>query len=163
MSFRTGGVKVKRILILMALLLVWTGSANGGTLKVMVPIDEFERMDERLEVLEKENSVLKADMNAFGDAEALNQQNKEMGARLNALEGENSKLQNEVESLRGTDQGTAQKKMESQISSLERKNARLKKDVRKLKDDGVLYASDRKTAREIYSSAINASTTHVFK
>jgi tetrahydromethanopterin S-methyltransferase subunit G len=111
MSFRTGGVKVKRILILMALLLVWTGSANGGVLKVMVPIDEFEQMSERLDVLEKENNVLKADMNALGDAEVLNRQNKEMGARLNALEGENNKLQREVSALKGTDAASEKEKM----------------------------------------------------
>jgi uncharacterized protein (UPF0335 family) len=163
MSFRTGGVKVRRILILMAMLLVWTGSANGGVLKVMVPIDEFEAMSGRLERLEKENITLKEDVKSFGDAKALGDRNKELEGRLNALESENSKLQNEVGSLRGTDQATAQDKMESRVSSLERKNARLKKDIRKLKDEGVLYASDRKTAREVFSHARKASTSHVFK
>jgi cell division protein FtsB len=163
MSFRTGGVKVKRILILMALLLVWTGSANGGVLKVMVPIDEFEQMSERLDVLEKENNVLKADMNALGDAEVLNRQNKELGARLNALEGENNKLQREVSALKGTDAASEQEKMESHISSLEKKNARLKRNINKLKDEGVLYASDRRAARAVYSNALKASSGHVFK
>ncbi len=154
---------MKRILILMALLLVWTGSANGGPLKVLVPIDEFERMDERLEVLENENIALKADMNALGDAEALNRQNKEMSARLNDLESENNKLQSDLAAIQGTDSATAQQKMESQISSLEKKNARLKRNIKKLKDEGVIYASDRRVARTVYFNARKASSDHVFK
>ena len=154
---------MRRILILMAMLLVWTGSANGGVLKVMVPIDEFEAMSGRLERLEKENSALQKDVESFGDAKALGDKNKDLEGRLNALESEKSKLQSEIETLKGTDQATAQEKMESQISSLEKKNARLKRNVRKLKDEGVLYASDRKTAREVFSNARKASTSHTFK
>jgi len=147
----------------MALLLVWTGSANGGVLKVMVPIDEFEEMSDRLEVLEKENSTLQEDMKTFGDAEAMSQQNKELGARLNALESEKSKLQREVAALKGMDTADEQKKMESQIARLEKKNARLKRDVNKLKEQGVLYASDRRVAKDVFSTARKASTGHVFK
>ena len=154
---------MKRILILMALLLVWTGSANGGVLKVMVPIDEFEQMSKRLDVLEKENTELKDEMKTFGDAEAMSRQNKELSERLNALENEKNKLQNEVAVMKGTDAATEQQKMESQISSLERQNARLKRDVNKLKDEGVLYSSDRRTAREVYFIARKSSTSHVFK
>jgi hypothetical protein len=129
----------------------------------MVPIDEFEEMSGRLEKLEKENSVLKKDIESFGDTKALGDKNKDLEGRLNALESENSKLQSEVETLRGTDQAASQKKLESRISSLERKNNKLKKNIRKLKDEGVLYASDRKTAREIYYKARKSSANHVFK
>ena len=93
----------------------------------------------------------------------MSQKNKELGASLNSLESENSKLQGEIAAMKGTDSATEQQKMEKQISSLEKKNAKLQRNVKKLKDEGVLYASDSRVANHVYSSALKASTSHVFK
>ncbi|MCK4837557.1 MAG: hypothetical protein KAS94_02085 [Desulfobulbaceae bacterium] len=132
---------MKRIFGIMAILLIWTGSVNAGVLKVMIPVDEFEKLESRLETLEKENSQLKsgAEFQPIKPPKADRASYaKEMQARIEALERENNQLRKEVlkplpaVSLEAEKASAAARELEVQLNNLEQENNLLKQQVESL-------------------------------
>jgi chromosome segregation ATPase len=116
-----GGLNMKQIFWIMAMLLIWAGPVNAGVLKVMVPIDEFEQMDSRIEALERENRQLQKEVESSGGSK--------MSPQLDALEQENSQLRQQVRSLAGK---SSDIEIESQLDTLEQENNRLRQQVESL-------------------------------
>lgn len=160
---------MKQIFGIMAILLIWTGLAGAGVLKVKVPIDEFEQMKSRLETLENENSQLKKDVDslAANPAETEKAANtKEIEARINALAQENDQLKEEIKSLAdkpSESEAAHAKEFGSKLDSLGRENRQLKQSLASLQEAGALQRSDSRTARHLYFESNKKLAQHIFK
>lgn len=148
---------MKRILGIMAILLIWAGSVNAGVLKVMIPVDDFEQMESRLKTLEKENRQLKsgAEISPIRPPkEDRARYAKEMQARIEALERENNQLRQEVlkplpsVSLEAEKALSAAKEMEVKLNTLEQENTQLKQQVESL---AVISSEDVEASKEMDS------------
>jgi predicted nucleic acid-binding Zn-ribbon protein len=150
-------------------LLIWTGSAGAGVLKVKVPVNEFEQMESRLEALENENRQLKMDINSLATKPTATEKavnTEEITARINALEQENNQLKKEVASLTAESSGSTtshEKEIGAKLDSLGRENRRLKQSVAALKEVGALQRSDSRTASHQYFETNKKFATHIFK
>ncbi|MEN8134967.1 MAG: hypothetical protein ABFS18_05455 [Thermodesulfobacteriota bacterium] len=129
---------MKRIFGIMAILLIWAGAVDAGVLKVMVPVDEFEQMESRLEELKKENRQLKKGSNSLPDKTTevdRTAYTNEMQSRIEALERENNQLKQEANqplpanSLEAERAANAAEELEAQLKELEQENKHLKQEV----------------------------------
>ena len=152
---------MKRIFGIMAILLIWTGSANAGQLKVMVPVDEFEQLESRLAALEQENSQLQQEVKSLAEKPS----EKKMGSQVDALVQENNQLKQEVESLaeKSSAEAASSKGMDTRLGALGRENRQLKRSVASLKEEGALLRSDKRTARHVYFERNKKFSSHIFK
>ena len=162
---------MKKTLILAALMLIWVGPANSGELKVQIPVNDYEKIQSRLDALENENSRLKQEVNSLEsnstppapETSASAQPSEEMLERLSALEKENSQLKQEVEVMQNAPEPqTVDDDIESRLSSLENQNIRLNQKIKSYKDRGVrIVDNDRRTARQVFRDMRNGKTeTH---
>lgn len=153
---------MKKTFWLMAIILIWTGSAGAGVLKVKVPVNDFEQMQSRLEALEKENIQLQQEVKSLTKKPAEN----ELGTQIDALEKENAKLKEEIKSLaeKSSEADAASiNAMNSRLDSLGRENRQLKRSVASLKETGTDLVSDRRTAKQAYSGTNKQLNSHIFK
>ncbi len=123
---------MKRILLLMAAVLVWNGAALAGELKVAVPVDEFKKIQARLEALEQENAQLKQGSKRSDAAGYSASANTEMQNRLQSMESENNRLRKELSSLSGSPGGQVGSNAETQakLDALVKENSQLKDAAR---------------------------------
>jgi chromosome segregation ATPase len=150
----------------MTALFFCTGAATAADLKVMVPVDDFKKLNARVETLEQENRQLQRAVEAgtaggatreslalqsqLATLEEENNQLKrqiqtmqgqpvgaDLSARISALEQENSQLRMQVTELQEQDQSGTDSDMESRLAAAENENSRLRQQVRILKEGGV--------------------------
>lgn len=120
---------MKRIFFLMAAMLAWNVASQAGDLKIAVPVDEFKKMQARLEALEQENNQLKqGDRHSAAAASAT--ATDEMH-RLQVMESENARLRQEISGLKGSQSGSAvSAEIQAKLDSLAKENNQLKDAVR---------------------------------
>lgn len=140
---------MKRIFLLMAAMLVWNGAVLAGELKVAVPVDEFKKMQARLQALEEENSHLKDGANRPTALAPPAPASVELQTRLQAMENENNRLRQEMGALKVNQGGQAASTTEIQakLDALAKENNQLKDSLRaggaataSSKDEGGLQA-----------------------
>ncbi|MDF1578316.1 MAG: hypothetical protein P1P81_07720 [Desulfobulbales bacterium] len=152
---------MRKIMGIAAILLIWVGSANGGELKVQVPVDEFEQIKSRLETLEQENQALRSEVKTMAkrttDAELKEQRDK--------LARENEELRQQAESLaeKSLAEAAHAEKKDSRIDAMGSENRQLKRTVAVLKESGEALRSDRRTARQVYFEANKTFATHIYR
>jgi len=112
---------VKRILLIVAALLICSVTARAGELKVMVPVDDFKQMQAKLKGLEEENSQLKQAVNSSAAVGVNGQETAALQSRLTSMEQENTSLRQQLQSQ----QGQASDDLASRISALEQENSQL--------------------------------------
>lgn len=159
---------MKKIYWIMAILLIWAGSANAGVLKVKIPADDFEQMKSRLEALEKENNQLQQEVKSLSDrsSEAKKTSDaKELESKISALTQKNNKLKKEIESMTeaSSNDAASAERLANNLDTLGRENRQLKKSVATLKESGATLRSDRRTARHVYYEASKKLNNHIFK
>ena len=181
---------MKQIIMFMAILLIWAGTANAGVLKVKVPADEYEQMKSQLETLKMENSKLKQAVNDIAENPSTdNADAEELLSQLEALENENSKLKQAVgylsekssinepatteivtqldalakENNQLKQQLEATKDVNDRLNALGKENRKLKRSVASLKEKGSLQRGDRRTARQVYHDPQKTFADHIFK
>jgi chromosome segregation ATPase len=118
---KPGGVKVKRILLIMVALLICSVTARAGELKVMVPVDDYKQMQAKLKGLEEENSQLKQAVNSSAAVAGNGQETAALQSQLSSLEQENTSLRQQLQSQ----QGQASEDLAARISALEQENSQL--------------------------------------
>ncbi|MBU0675927.1 MAG: hypothetical protein KJ950_14925 [Proteobacteria bacterium] len=157
---------MRRIILLITVLLAWSGFVTGAELKVMVPIDDFKQMKSRLDSLESENVQLKQEvrtLNRQGDGTQV----ESMKGRLESLEQENNQLRQQASAVESKAVApVTDSEMGVKISSLEQENYNLRRRVLVLKDEGLAasYSEDRRSAKHVYSSSRGHDyTKNVFK
>lgn len=121
---------MKKILLLMAAMLVCKGSVWAGDLKVAVPLDDFKKMQSRLEALEKENNQLKEGAQKAETAPAT--ASVELQSRLQYMENENNRLRQEVSALKGSQGGQApvNADVQAKLDALSKENSQLREAAR---------------------------------
>ena len=151
---------MKKTVTLLALMLIWIGTAYAGELKVQIPVNDYEKIQSRLDALESENSKLKQEVSSLENnsvspspqAMVNTQPSEEMLSQLSELERENNQLRQDMESLQNS-QSTASvdDDIESRLSSLESENSRLSRKVASYKARGIrVVDNDRRTARQVF-------------
>lgn len=117
---------MKRIFLLTAAMLVWSGSVVAGELKVAVPVNDFKQLKARLEALEKENSQLK-NGGAAEEVVVASPVSSEMQSRLQATENENSRLRQELNAMKSQDRPeSVNSEVQARLETVEKENRQLK-------------------------------------
>jgi len=143
---------------MIALVLVWTGSASAGELKIQIPINEFEQIQSRLDALEKENTTLRQEARSMERSVQTGQvDDPAMKSRLDALEAENNRLRQDVEAQAGSGEMVVQSDSETadlhnRLSELESQSRRQKQEIKTLKQGKAFIESDTRSAKQLYSS-----------
>ena len=128
---------VKRILLVMAALLICSVTARAGELKVMVPVDDYKQMQAKLKALEQENSQLKQAVNSSA-AVGTDQETMALQSQLTSLEQENSSLRQQLQSQ----EGQASDELASRISALEQENSQLQTQLAEKQNSEQMAGTD---------------------
>lgn len=117
---------MKRIFLLTAVMVVWSGSVVAGELKIAVPVNDYKQLKSRLEALEKENSQLKRGIGSEG-AVVASPVGGEMQSRLQETENENTRLRQELNAIKSQERPvTADVEIQSRLEAVEKENRQLK-------------------------------------
>jgi len=181
---------VKPIFLLMTAMLMCSSTALAGELKVAVPVDEFKKMQSRLESLEQENNQLKQGVKR-SDA-AASSAGVEIQNRLQIVEKENNRLRQELSSLKASQasQGNDALAKESnngkdvansegapaasnseaggvqnRLAKAEQDNSDLRQEVKLLQAGALaeVYGENKMSAREQYFLNRRDNIKHVYK
>lgn len=156
---------MKRIFLLAAVILVWSGSVVAGDLKVMVPVDEFKQLKARLETIETENSRLRQELNALKSQERQTPANMEIQTRLDTVEKENRQLKEAQVRQGEKGLGVEDAGLVAKLNAAENEKSKLEQEVKLLKDSGFasVFAENKISARELYFQKRRKGLNHAFK
>jgi chromosome segregation ATPase len=129
----------------MAAMLIGFGTARAGELKVMVPVDDYKKMQSKLESLEQENSQLKRAVGSSGMVGGSGQDSTVQQSRLSNLEEENARLRQQLQSQ----PGQTSDDLASRISALEQENSQLQQQLAEKQGQDEMAGTDSAVAARL--------------
>ena len=117
---------MKRIIMVMAVLLIGAATSRAGELKVMVPVNDYKQMQSRLQTLEQENNQLRQSVSSGGMRGGSSQETAALQSRLTGLERENNSLRQQLSAQQAQVGGD---ELAGRIAGLERENDSLRQQL----------------------------------